>query len=266
MLNNAQTLNMGRMVEMITIGLSDAPGRPEDWTDDLYLSNSSVSYNVGPTWDGTTYAPSNFKISGINIQAGGQMPEPTLEIACAPAAEGNLLGFIQTPGASILGAKVTRYIMSVNCLDGGSNASTDENDRIEQSFYIIQISNAVDNQITFKMSPALGLDRLNDKVNRTLSTNQCNKKYRVWNIRNASFDYVPVEDGGCEWGQASEAANFPYVTTWGTTFFDANDQVTTDPAKDRCGQCVSSCLKRFPNPSPTDPFPININPNNQAGT
>lgn len=261
MLNNAQTLNFGKLVELLFIDLANAPGAPSGWLTPILLSNSAVSYNTGPVWRLQTYKPANFELSGINIQANGQMPEPTLQIQCEAPTANNLLGFMMTPGASILGARVSRYIINADHLDNGKSPSSDPNDFILQRFFIVQKSDQLRHSVTFKLSPAMGLDRLNDNINRSLSTTQCNKKYRVWNIAKAGFDYVPVADGGCEWGQTGEQTNFPYCSSWGTPYFDQSDNQVTDPAKDRCSLSVVGCKKRFPITDNSQPFPISINLN-----
>jgi len=260
MFNNAQLLNFGKMVELLTIYTDQAPGKPIGWAGgNRRFSNSSLSYNTSPVWQGNTYNAANFNMSGINVQSGGQIPEPTLKLMLPAPTTTNLTGFLQNSDADIRGCRVVRRIMHESRLDGGGSPIATANDLIQQEFYIVQVTELTRHQVTFKLSVGSGIDSLNDKVNRTLSTNQCNKKYRVWNIATSSFNYTSVEDGGCEWGQSGENANFPYCSTWGTPYFDANDESTSDPAQDRCSLSVNGCKKRFPITNGDQPFPISIN-------
>lgn len=255
MINGAQSLNPGKFVELIEIDLSSAPGKPDGWTGVLRLSNSALGFNQGVSLGGVVYSPASFQVSGISQEAGGKIPEPTLQIQVPDQADGNLMDFLNRGGDS-RGALVKRIIINEQFLD---HKTPNPANQITQKFYINQLSELFRHKLSFKLSTAMGFDALNDKVNRTLSSNQCNKKYRIWNIAKAGFDYVPVVDGGCEWGQAGEQSNFAYCPSWGTPYFDAENNPTADPSKDRCSLSMAGCKKRFPIQADTDAFPISIN-------
>lgn len=256
MIKGAQSLNPGKMVELIEIDLANAPDKPEGWTHVIRFTSAGRGFNQGVAYRGNQYAPGAFQVGSISQDSGGKIPEPTLKIQLAEEATGNIMNFLNR-GGDPRGAVVKRIMIADHYLDDG--ASPNPNMAFVQKFFINQLSELFQHMVTFKLSATMGLDSLNDKVNRTLSSNQCNKKYRIWNVAKAGFDYVPVVDGGCEWGQAGEQSNFSYCPSWGTPYFDANDQPTTDPKQDRCSLSLVGCKNRFPITRDDQAFPISIN-------
>ena len=257
MINGAQSLNPGKFVELLEIDLTSAPNKPNGWTSIIRLSTSAVGFNQGPSLGGALFTPASFQVTGITQDAGGKIPEPTLKIQVPEQAPGNLMDFL-IKGGDPRGAIVRRIIINEQHLDH-KTPNNSPSVRIEQKFFINQMAELYRHQLTFKLATTMGLDALNDKINRTLSSNQCNKKYRVWNIVDQRFKYVPVEDGGCEWGQAGEQSNFSYCPSWGTPYFDVENNPTNNPALDRCSLSMVGCKKRFPIAQDTDAFPISIN-------
>jgi phage-related protein len=259
-----QGLNLGNIITLFEFDPQYAPNSGIT----SVVHSAQGSFNV--VWNNTTYSASNLSLSGVTVESGGSLQTPTLNILH------NKTGrfFVNLLTKDLRGLKVTRYqipmkyVTQVTRLDGslaytGTSPSTDPSVYKKVVFYIDGVQTRDGSSVTYNLAVAPGLDDLNASGNRTLSGTQCNLKYRVWNITNQSFDYTAMADGGCPWAQAGQQANYPNCgSNWGTPYFDANDNLVTDPAKDVCGLGLTSCLKRFPvNPAhtnPPDPLPIQI--------
>lgn len=253
-MSSAQNLT-GQIVDLYTMDFSTAP-YCSNQTRIVYTTTAAVNC----IYSGITYTPGNLGISGISMDSGGTMPSPTLQI------DHSITGktFPLVINSDVRGVKVTRIRVPAINLDTGSSPNTSIGDLATSVYFIDGIQSRDGTLTTYKLSPALGLDNLNATGNRTLSSSQCNLKYRKWNPSTGQFVYTLTVDGGCPWGQASSQSTFPNCgSNWGTPYFDSNDAQTSDPSQDHCSLTISGCLKRFPvnpaNTNPPDPFPISIN-------
>lgn len=264
MISDAQGLVLDKIIELYQIDFSTAAVFPDGWTGPtnapLYMSSTVNPDFTAVQFGGITYDYVNAELTGISMETGGKIPQPTFKLKYgSERPTGGWIFKFYNNGGDYRGVKITRIRTTAKHLDNGSEPSTNMLYAKTQTFYVDQVSKVYGNTIELRLSTGLGLDSLNDKTNRVMSSNQCNLKYRVWSIKDASFKYTSVADGGCPWGQASEQGNFSYCPSWGTPYFDANGNSVASPAQDRCSLSVEGCLKRFPVTDPLQPFPISIN-------
>lgn len=265
MIAGGTSLNPGKIIELFKFDFSTANILPSTWPADhmtLYCSPYRNTDGSALVYGGQAYQYLATKLDSISIESGGKMPEPRLVLSeeNKDGPNGWFFKFFND-GGDHRGITVTRTRVFAQSLDHGSAPSTDPSVKKDQVFYINQMEEKWRSQFTFKLSPALGLDSLNNKANRQLSSTQCNLKYRYWDAVKSIWVYTLVKDGGCPWGQAGEQANFSYTdpAKWGTDLYDVNDAPTTNNGADKCGLGISSCLKRFPVTTADQAFPITIN-------
>lgn len=265
MIKDGTSLNPGPIVELFKFEFDTATVVPGAWPEDkmtLHVSPHRGANGEALVYSGVTYDYMATKLDSIVIESGGKMPEPSLTLSEENKNDASSFFFnFFNEGGDFRGIKVTRTRVFAQSLDNGAAPSTAASVRKEQVFYINQMAEKFRSRLTFKLSPALGLDSLNDKANRQLSSTQCNLKYRYWDAVKGEYVYTTVKDGGCPWGQAEELANFPYVdpAKWGTDLYDVNDASTANPGADKCSRGIGGCLKRFPVTTADQPFPITIN-------
>lgn len=220
-------------------------------TDKLYWT----PYRNGTSnivFDGQTYAYMGVRLEGLDMELGGKLPSPALKIF-TPIADPF---YFKALTADVRGLKVTRIKTHANFLDGAANADPDQCKKVY--FYVNGLQMRVGSNMTFKLSTNYGLEGLNNKANRVLNTFSCINKYRVWN--GTDFNYTPVEDGGCPWGNPAYAATWGEgITDWGASF-DGSDEPAATPAQDRCSLTAKGCMVRFAAEDNTHPIPYTADP------
>lgn len=265
-MRNKQSVNPGRIVDLIELDLTACPKKPAGWDTIIRLSNTCNPDLTPVMYGGKAYPIANFTIDGIVIESGGKIPEISFMtfLADDDGTTPNIARFMNE-GGDIRAAKFTRIRVYEKNLDNGSQPSTDPKDRKIQIFYVTRMNELFGHKLDLTLSPALGLDALNDGANRRLSSSQCILKYRTFNGDKFDagdpdpFDYTPVTEGGCPWGQADQQTNFSYTVTWGKPYLDGNNEPTTEARKDRCSKGLQACLNRFPATLPEHAVPAMIN-------
>lgn len=242
--NQEQSLNPSPVVYLYQIDLSTAR-TPTNTT--LFLSpyrngTSNLSYG------GQAYTYADIAMEGLTMELGGKLPDPRMTVLCR---KGDVL-LTQTISGDIRGARVTRIKTYALHLDSGASPNTSANRR--SVMFINGIQTRVNTRIAFRLSPAYGLEGINDRANRSLAQDSCGLTYRVWN--GSAFTYTPVRDGGCPWGNPAEQSNFSAVPDWGTLFFNTADQQVGTAAEDRCSKHATGCMARFSRANINQPIPI----------
>lgn len=151
------------------------------------------------------------------------------------------------------GARLIQHIVFKSYLDGGANAGNVIQRRV---FYLNGLDEQTKNSFTFSCTYSLGLGRNRPNNSPAMSSGRCALKYRRYDSNSGTFTYIPVKDGGCPWGNPSEASNWNHLNTFGTPLFREDGTSTTNPAEDECPLTLSGCAQRFLQTGQEDPLPI----------
>lgn len=204
----------------------------------LYLS----PYRNGTSnivFGGKEYIWADIRMGALSTTAGGTLMQPTLEFMAGSPADSLLILAIQ---GGLRGMTVIRKRTYATFLDGG--ATPNPNAFHNTSLFVNGLDSQKNTSITLKLTPGYGIEGINDISNRNLSVDSCALKYRVWD--GTKFVYTAHADGGCPWGNPSETANYPTLSSFGTPYYDTANIETTNPAMDRCSLTAQGCMKRFP--------------------
>lgn len=150
-------------------------------------------------------------------------------------------------------ARLVQHLVFASYLDGGSNAGDVIQRRV---FFINGLDEQTKNSFTFSATYSLGLGRQRPNNSPALSSGKCALKYRRFDPSTNDFTYIPVKDGGCPWGNPSEASDWSHLNTFGTPLFKENGQPTTNKSEDECPLTLSGCAQRFLQTGNDDPLPI----------
>lgn len=189
----------------------------------------------GPVmYDGQAYTPTDVSFTGLETSGVGALPTPKLTLS---NTNGVWQAILNAYG-DLLGCTITRIRTLRKYLDDGSapdplaywgpDVFRIERRTAENAVYIEwELSAAIDQE--GKLLPG-----------RQVIRETCLWRYRAYNEATSSFDY--------------SKALCPYV---GSTYYDINDQVVTDPAEDVPSRRLSCCKVRFGagNPLPFGGFP-----------
>lgn len=203
------------------------------------LADSSGAYhavtrlNNTMVFDGHDYIPIAVNVTGFEWNGQGTLPTPTLQISNVNRVLASSVNSLK----SLVGAKFTRIRTFRKHLDDGSDP--DPTLIFPKEIYRINRKTA-QNKVYLEFQLASALDQEGVKIpGRVCLRNTCTHRYRMWDPDTLTFDYT--------------RATCPYV---GSTYFKATDEVTGDPALDRCSKTLSGCRARFGTaPLPTRAVP-----------
>lgn len=210
----------------------------------LYLS----PYRDGTSnivFAGNTYVWADISLGSMTTTAGGTLMNPTLSFMAGSPADALL---VQAIRGNLRGLRITRKRTYAAFLDGkpGANPAA----FTKSSLFVNGLDSKTKTEIRLTLTPGYGVEGINDIANRVLSQDSCALKYRIWN--GTEFVYTAHADGGCPWGNPTETANYPDLTTFGTPYFDTSNTEVVNPQQDRCSLTAQGCMKRFP----VGPIPI----------
>ena len=188
--------------------------------------NADINGNI--VWDGNQYARQPIQADGFEYASGGQLPRPTLTISNADNTMTALLIVVNTTtaGNDLCGAEVRRIRTLKKFLDG--EAAADPNAQWPMEiWYVDRKSSENRNVVQFELASKLDLPNI-----------KVPKRQLIGNI--------------CQWAYRSGECGYT-----GSNYWDANDNVESSLANDRCGKRVGSCKLRFGenNPLPFGSFP-----------
>jgi len=188
--------------------------------------NADINGNI--VWDGNQYARQPIQADGFEYASGGQLPRPTLTISNADNTMTALLIVVNTTtaGNDLCGAEVRRIRTLKRFLDG--EAAADPNAQWPMEiWYVDRKSSENRNVVQFELASKLDLPNI-----------KVPKRQLIGNI--------------CQWAYRSGECGYT-----GSNYWDANDNVESSLANDRCGKRVGSCKLRFGdnNPLPFGSFP-----------
>jgi phage-related protein len=185
------------------------------------------------------YQYADIRMGAMTTTAGGTLMNPTLEFMAGSPADALLVLAIQ---GGLRGLSVVRKRTYGKFLASGSSPNANAYHRT--TLFVNGLDRQMNTSITLKLTPAYGIEGINDISNRNLVVDSCALKYRVWD--GTKFVYTAHADGGCPWGNPTEVANYPTLATFGTPYFDSANNDTANPAIDRCSLTAQGCMKRFP--------------------
>ena len=188
--------------------------------------NADINGNI--VWDGNQYVRQPIQADGFEYSSGGQLPRPTLTISNADNTMTALLIVVNTTtaGNDLCGAEVRRIRTLKRFLDG--EAAADPNAQWPMEiWYVDRKSSENRNVVQFELASKLDLPNI-----------KVPKRQLIGNI--------------CQWAYRSGECGYT-----GSNYWDANDNVESSLANDRCGKRVGSCKLRFGdnNPLPFGSFP-----------
>lgn len=167
-------------------------------------------------FDNIPYQRYPIQATGFDKMGNGTIPRPKLTISNI----GGIIGALTRNFNDLVGAKLirtrtfARYLDAVNFTSGNSLA--DPTQVLDKEIWTID-RKANENSIVMEWELCAPFDIHGVKLPRR----QCVQNMCNWKYRSAECGYT------------------------GTSYFDVNDNVVTDPARDICGKRLSSCKNRF---------------------
>lgn len=123
---------------------------------------------------------------------------------------------------------------------------------VKSRYFVSSIDDYNEKYIRLSLTSALGFVETSE-TNRNLPTGLCSLRYR--NYLNGTFEYTSIPDGGCPYGQQLNGdSNYNP-----NTYYDINNNLTTDPAKDYCNKTIRACRLRWASGSTDSPLPFTGN-------
>jgi lambda family phage minor tail protein L len=161
-------------------------------------------------WQGVEYSPWPIQAAGFERTGDASQPSPTLTVANVDGSISALCILL----ADLVGAKVKRHRTLFKYLDGQPGADPAAEMPVE-SWFVEQKTSETNLNVEFTLSSALDFSG-RQLPNRQVLATLCSWTYRA------------IE---CGWT--------------GTTYFDVNNNPTTDPTQDVCSKRLSGCKCRF---------------------
>lgn len=227
--SQVQKLAAGELVDLFELDAMDLGAVQKYYFTSNTYNGASIVFN------GITYYPLNFEISGFEVSSSGQLPEPSIRLS-------NIGGAIASAAITLgdlVGAKLIRRRTFAKFLDGRVEADVTAQFPVE-SYVIDQKVSHNKEFLEFKLISFYDYTGIQIPKRQVLRSS-CNFRYRIYD--GSVFVYPsPLE---C-----------PYT---GSTYFDKDGNPTLDPAEDRCGKRLSDCRLRFPGdntPVPYGGFPM----------
>ncbi|MFW1850313.1 phage minor tail protein L [Acinetobacter guillouiae] len=202
----------------------------EDW-EKIYSSIGNESVSTGEGFDpgdekvwqrniifnGQTFEPMALQVSGLEMRSDGKASAPTLSMAnnikgIQGAVTAYCLQFGDFAGAKIkVITTLAKYLDAENFSAG--NATANPSEKREQIWFIEQKTSENAQQVTFELSNPVDFEGL--KIPTRQISNYCN-----WEYRSEECGYI------------------------GSAMFTEKDELTDNPALDRCNYRTSGCRCR----------------------
>lgn len=229
-----QKLDTDPYVELYELDLSKYGEGIFRWSPNVLPNGNNIVFG------GNTYLPMDLKAEGFEWNGRGKPPTPTLSLP------GTLLSFIglMNDYNDLRGCPLTRIRTFLRFLDGQTSPNSAQI-FAKDVYKIDRVTSKNKYIITFELTSII------DQQGTSLPTRTVAADYCPWIYRkhsSGSFTYHPT-DRAC-----------PYQ---GSSYFRADNTVTTNPAEDSCAKTVSACKLRFGQNSvlPFGGFPGTSKPN-----
>ena len=204
----ASRMDAGAVVDLFTVRL---PGGTVERYTTGRRGSSSVMHG------GQAYAPLPIALDGAGFGSSGATVRPTLRVS--------LLDGTAVP-ADWQGATIERVRTLARYLDGASEADSNRH-WPRESWVVDRLSSRGREEVVWQLSSPLDLE-LAMIPRRQVLRDVCQWAYRR---RQGNAWVNPPADDGC-----------PYR---GSSYWNARDEVVTDPADDVCSRRLSGCKLRF---------------------
>jgi lambda family phage minor tail protein L len=202
-----QQLEPGALIELFEVDCAPIGG------DMLRFHGHLQSTSIW--WQGSEYKAWPIQGTGFEHTSNAQQPAPTLSVGNVDGTISALCVYL----ADMVGAKVrrrrtlVRYLDAINFPAGNPTADPAE-EMAPELWYVEQKTSETNVQIDFMLSSALDFGGQQLPARQIVSMCQ-------WQYRDANCGYT------------------------GSAYFDAKDQIVSDPALDRCSKKTSGCECRF---------------------
>lgn len=199
------------------------------------------------TFNSQTYQYAAIYVNGPTVEMGGKIPTTTMRMDPNWTSIKDAITKYTFEG--LRSTEVTKIRIYNTMIASPSEA--------QYQYYIIDSFELSPNELTFTLTlNNYGIDQLKGSATNTIPTGKCALKYRKWNATTSSFEYTPYAEGGCPYGNPSEAAKFSNVPTFGTRYYTATDSTAAGPSTDVASLRLACCLKRFDPNNAGLPLPI----------
>lgn len=228
----SQSPNPGELVSLFRLDASSAGGQ-------VYYFCQGATGGVPVTFSGATYTPIDIEFQGMEINAGGVLPTPTMQIS---NTNGYIQDLVNTYG-DIIGCELRRVRTFKRFLDGQPEA--DPSAFIGPDVFRIE-QKTNENAVFIEWSLSAAIDQEGKMLpGRVVLRDTCVKRYRSFDPTNPSADGL---------GFVYSTIN-PCPYTGAPCFDIKGNAVTAD--KDLCGRQQSDCKLRFGSdqPLPFGAFP-----------
>jgi lambda family phage minor tail protein L len=230
----SQSPNPGEKIELFRLDTTKLGGPV------LFFCKGALEGGASVVFGGVTYKPTDLKLSDFEMNAGGALPQPKMQIA---NSDDQIQQIVNTYG-DLAGAEIRRVRTFKRFLDGQPDA--DPSAFIGPDvFKVERKSDENPSYVEWELSAAL------DQEGKMLPGRQvlrdtCVKRYRI---------YDPTNPEAAEDGFVYATVNAcPYT---GTNNFNTQDASVEEKSQDRCSRHLTGCELRFgkSNPLPFGGFP-----------
>ena len=178
---------------------------------------SDKTWHRNIIWQGQTFEPMALEVSGLEMRSDGKASAPTLSMANNIGGIQNAVSALCLQLGDFAGAKLkvittlAKYLDAENFSAGNASAS---NEAKEQLWYIEQKTSENAQAVTFELSNPIDFEGLKIPV-RQISN------YCAWEYRSEQCGYI------------------------GAAMFTERDELTDNPALDKCSKRTNGCECRF---------------------
>jgi phage-related protein len=255
--NDSKNINQYTPIELYKFDFSTiVPRYFGALATDVKISNQRQSNGSDIVMNGTTFEFCAVSISGVASELGKVPSNPQLTIdrttfdALSNVATliANWTNLGNLPPFPFRGVTVERmltlhdYASDINWgfeVGGTITAQKVFLSGVKSRYYVNNVLTANDKYYVLELAPSLGLDQRTD-ANRKMPTGLCSLRYRTY--VNNQFEYTPVAEGGCPYGQQTNGdPGYDPVNN----LFDRNNNPTTDNKLDYCNKSIRACRLRW---------------------
>lgn len=200
-----------------SIGSSELIGADTGLIGKVYDLSDEKTWYRNIIWQGQTFEPMALEVSGLEMRSDGKASAPTLSMAnnvggIQGAISAYCLQFGDFAGAKLkVITTLAKYLDAENFSSG--NATANPSEKREQIWFIEQKTSENAQQVTFELSNPVDFEGL--KIPTRQISNYCN-----WEYRSEECGYI------------------------GSAMFTEKDELTDNPALDRCNYRTSGCRCR----------------------
>ena len=202
------------------IGSDGLLGDEAQLIGEIYDGGSQKTWYRNIIWQGETFEPMALEVSGLEMRSDGKASAPTLSMANNINGVQNAVSAYCLQFGDFIGAKLkvittlAKYLDAENFTNGNASASNEAKDQL---WYIEQKTSENSQAVTFELSNPIDFEGLRIPVRQI--TSMCH-----WAVMG---DYRGEECG--------------YT---GAAMFTEKDELTDNPALDRCAGRLNSCQLR----------------------